>query len=338
MKSLEVSPKPVDELQSKRAQLLSSLKTFVIIIGSLIVALIAFRNTLTWHAQRFWGASGDFWQSQWKNIINLFGNDEFNVCFTGSVILTFMVYWLIGLFYTIVDLTGRPKFLLKYKIQDNTVYPIPFERFRRVVKQVFINQFIVGIPFSFVAYKMMKLRGSDWGPQLPTFQRVLFELCVCILVEEVTFYYSHRLLHNSRIYKYIHKRHHEWTAPIAITAVYCHPIEHVFSNLLPVFLGPFILGAHTATSWLWFTIAILSTLNAHSGYHLPFFPSPEAHDFHHLKFNQNYGVLGVLDRIHGTDAMFRQNKAYQRHIMLLSLVPIKEIFPDDPKLQSPCSE
>ena len=31
----------------------------------------------------------------------------------------------------------------------------------------------------------------------------------------------------------------------------------------------------------------------------------QAHDFHHLKFNQCYGVLGVLDYLHGTDQQFR---------------------------------
>ena len=73
----------------------------------------------------------------------------------------------------------------------------------------------------------------------------------------------------------------------------------------------------------------MSTLNAHSGYHFPFFPSPEAHDFHHLKFNQCYGVLGILDYVHGTDVLFRSNKAYQRHIMSLETTPLREIFPDD---------
>ncbi|CAG2183777.1 unnamed protein product, partial [Oppiella nova] len=95
--------------------------------------------------------------------------------------------------------------------------------------------------------------------------------------------------------------------------------------------GPLVLGSHTATAWLWFTLATLSTLNAHSGFHFPFFPSPEAHDYHHLKFNQNFGVLGVLDRLHGTDSQFRKTKAYERHIMLLSLVPIKELYPDETK-------
>jgi methylsterol monooxygenase len=72
-------------------------------------------------------------------------------------------------------------------------------------------------------------------------------------------------------------------APIAVTAMYCHPIESIFSNMVPIFLGVFIMGSHVATAWLWFSLAILFTLNAHSGYHLPFLPSPEFHDFHHLK-------------------------------------------------------
>ncbi|XP_035205416.1 fatty acid hydroxylase domain-containing protein 2-like [Stegodyphus dumicola] len=156
----------------------------------------------------------------------------------------------------------------------------------RVVHQVLINQILIGIPFGIFAYYLMVWRGYNSEKTLPTFQWVLFELIFCVLMEEAGFYYSHRLLHHPRIYKYIHKRHHEWTSPIAITAIYCHPVEHIFSNLVPPLLGPLVLGSHTATSWLWFAIAILSTLNAHSGFHFPFFPSPEAHDFHHLNLGK----------------------------------------------------
>ena len=60
--------------------------------------------------------------------------------------------------------------------------------------------------------------------------------------------------------------------------------------------------------WLWGALVTLNTINAHSDYHLPFFPSNEAHDYHHLKFNQCFGVLGILDYLHGTDTLFRSSK------------------------------
>lgn len=111
-------------------------------------------------------------------------------------------------------------------------------------------------------------------------------------------------------------------------ALYAHPFEHFLSNLFPVFLGPFICGSHVATAWVWYLLALFTTLNTHSGYHFPLMPSPEAHDFHHLKFTNCFGVLGILDYLHGTDTLFRSNKAYQRHIMLLSSTPLRESIPD----------
>ena len=42
------------------------------------------------------------------------------------------------------------------------------------------------------SYHAMMWRGADFGPSLPTFHWVLFELVVCILMEEIGFYYTHR--------------------------------------------------------------------------------------------------------------------------------------------------
>ena len=143
--------------------------------------------------------------------------------------------------------------------------------------------------------------------------------------------YFNRLFHHRLFYKKFHKQHHEWTAPIALSAAYCHPVEHLVANLLTPALGVVILDSHIITTWIWFSIMTIATLNDHSGYHLPFFPSPEAHDFHHLKFNQCYGVIGVLDYLHGTDSNYRTSLQYKRNIVSTTLTPLRTLYPDQPK-------
>ncbi|KAF2889500.1 hypothetical protein ILUMI_16673, partial [Ignelater luminosus] len=51
--------------------------------------------------------------------------------------------------------------------------------------------------------------------------------------------------------------------------------------------------------------------------------------------NQNYGLLGILDRLYGTDKKFREAVQHKRHVTLLSLDSAREMFPDpSPKHQS----
>jgi len=316
-----------EESSLKSTVLGAAIKT-IFIVGTAAIILISLRNSLTWHLSRFWGGVGDVWQLLWDKFLDTVGEDYFSLYVYGSCAVMNTVFWTVGLVYTYFDLTLWPSNLREYKIQPGTNEPIERAKFWKLIRCVLFNQTVVTLCFSYVAFFAYERRGMPDIRDLPEFHWVVLELAIYMLVEELFFYYGHKMLHHRRIYKYIHKKHHEWTASISLTSVYCHPVEHVVSNLLPAALGPILCGSHIATAWLWFTFAILTTLNSHSGYHLPFLPSPEAHDFHHLKFNQCFGVMGILDYLHGTDVLFRSSQAYQRHIILVGTTPLRETFPD----------
>lgn len=104
-----------------------------------------------------------------------------------------------------------------------------------------------------------------------------------------------------------------------MTCEYAHPIEFIISNLGSVGAGPVVFRSHLLTTWIWVVIAILGTISHHSGYKLPGplgtgLSDPGFHDFHHAQFNNNYGLLGILDRLHGTDKAWQAKKLKDQQV------------------------
>eukprot|EP00731_Ephydatia_muelleri_P030774 Em0022g288a len=246
----------------------------------------------------------------------------------GSVLVGFVIFILANSFFAFVDVTGRPHWIRKYKIQSDKNVPVSWVAYKAAIQLALLNLLVVSTFLQLCLYPVICWRGSPCGVELPSFTTLLWHLLIYLLVVEIGFYYSHRLMHHPHLYKRIHKTHHKWIAPVGITSVYAHPIEHIVVNLGPIVAGPLLLGSHLSVAWLWYALTITSTTINHSGYHLPFLPSPEAHDFHHSNFNQNYGVIGVMDWLHGTDVHFRNHKAFQRDRVLLGLTPANSLFPD----------
>ncbi|XP_017055218.1 fatty acid hydroxylase domain-containing protein 2 [Drosophila ficusphila] len=249
-----------------------------------------------------WTRSGDFLQDRWTALLDIVGEDPWRLWVGGSTVVIFVVYWLYAGIFTLMDITNRPRFLRKYKIQPGQNEPVDLAKLWNAVKVVLLNLTVVNFLACWAVYELVyRTENSGDIRVLPTFRRALRDLAVFVVLEEIMFYYAHRLLHHRSVYKHVHKKHHEWTAPIAAITLYAHPVEHVVANLLPVATSIAILGTHVALAYVIFALAIVNSMSDHTGYSFPWSAgSVRFHDYHHAKFNYNYGVLGLLDKLHGT--------------------------------------
>lgn len=71
--------------------------------------------------------------SGWGWVLGVSGGDAFTIRVWGSFIISMLIYWGLGGLFTIVDLTGKPEWMLKYRVQENVKsYPVrlPFLIFK----------------------------------------------------------------------------------------------------------------------------------------------------------------------------------------------------------------
>jgi len=246
--------------------------------------------------------------------------DPFVLLVSLSVALNSVLLFALGLPLLLVDLyPHRFPAVSQHKIQPALNAPLPPTLVHPLLAVSAFNSVVSGTVtlvalFALVAplERLFLAPGEAWMVldmwQVPTLAQGLRQLLVIILAEEILFYHSHRLLHHPALYRCIHKSHHEWTAPVGLAAIYCHPLEHVLSNAGPAMLATLAARAHVLVFYVFSLVAVVNTTLVHAGYHLPFvYPSPEHHDYHHEKFNVNFGVTGLCDRLYGTDALFKSS-------------------------------
>lgn len=219
--------------------------------------------------------------------------------FTGTLLVTAVFFILVSTFYTSLPFFA-PAFAQRHKMQPAPKQPSTSEIWH-CVSTVLLGQVILA-SIAVIPPILGHPPAYRVEPELPSVWNITGDIAVCIILREIMFYYAHRMLHHRVLYKFIHKKHHRFTAPIAFSAQYAHPIEQVFANVLPIVLPPRLLKSHVLTFWLFLAFELFETATVHSGYDF-FHHAAKMHDLHHEKFNLNYGSVGFLDKLHGTDRL-----------------------------------
>ncbi|GAA5976849.1 hypothetical protein JCM11641_000889 [Rhodosporidiobolus odoratus] len=262
------------------------------------------------------------WAEQlWAGWFNYVGNP---VLATGilSFVMHEVVYFGRCLPWMLIDYMG---WFRKYKLQDAKT-PSAKQQWE-CTKYVLKTHFSVELPQIYLFHPLATSVGmKTWEVPFPSFFReMLPQICLFFFLEDMWHYFVHRLMHHKRLYKHVHKIHHEYSAPFGLAAEYAHPIEVLILGLGTVgspLLWCWLSGGnmHLITMYVWICGRLFQAVDAHSGYDfpwslnhwLPVWAGAEHHDYHHEKFVECYSSsLRVWDYMLGTDKKYHAYRKAQ---------------------------
>lgn len=121
------------------------------------------------------------------------------------------------------------------------------------------------------------------------------------------FYFTHRILHSSWLYKNVHKYHHESYNPTPFSGL----SMHWFESMIYFSAAP-LLALAGAPMWLFRLMSkglLIFPLEGHTGYGARNVESSCNHYIHHAKFDYNYGSSPIWDRLLGTNYSMLKQKS-----------------------------
>ena len=197
---------------------------------------------------------------------------------------------------------------------DNGKAP-PDALYRRGVIEVLASHLLFPVMMVLV-FILWKAQGGTMAGTPPLWH-IPAHLLVFYAANETLFYWSHRLLHHKKLFRHIHRKHHEWRHVRGISAEHAHIAETTF-NFVAMWAAPILLGSHFIILVIWVTLRIIETVHAHAGFDVDMISS--RHAFHHL--HPTKGCLGSFwgpwDQWMGTDkewkAWKKQQEAHESNV------------------------
>jgi sterol desaturase/sphingolipid hydroxylase (fatty acid hydroxylase superfamily) len=137
-------------------------------------------------------------------------------------------------------------------------------------------------------------------------------IVITIFVHDAWFYWTHRLMHHPRLFRWFHRGHHLSTNPSPWAAYAFDPLEAVVQALIfPMAVT--MMPMHPIAFVIFMTWQIVFNVVGHTGYEIwprwlmdswfgKFINTPTNHAMHHETFRGNYGLyFNLWDRFMGTN-------------------------------------
>lgn len=137
-------------------------------------------------------------------------------------------------------------------------------------------------------------------------------LVLMIVAHDAWFYWTHRLIHDRRLFRTFHRRHHRSNNPSPFTA-YSFDLGEAAINALFVPLWMLLVPTQWPVTGLFMLHQIIRNTLGHSGYELfpatrdgrpllPWLTTVTHHDLHHAQAGWNYGLYFTWwDKLMGTE-------------------------------------
>jgi sterol desaturase/sphingolipid hydroxylase (fatty acid hydroxylase superfamily) len=139
-----------------------------------------------------------------------------------------------------------------------------------------------------------------------------FTVVALIVLHDAWFYWTHRLIHDPRLFRRFHRTHHRSMNPTPWTA-YSFDIGEAAINALYTPLALMLFPTSDLAMVIFLTHMIVRNVVGHSGYELfpatrggrpllPFLTTVTHHDLHHAQAGWNYGLYFTWwDKLMGTE-------------------------------------
>jgi methylsterol monooxygenase len=220
-----------------------------------------------------------------------------------------LAFFLFCLPYSVCDSAG---WLRGYKLPRKPAQEPKPPQLRELWKDTITGQLLSTPIFTyFVGWPVAVFFGmpSPYAPVTFDFVTVAKWFLFAHACNDFGFYFSHRAFHAKALYGKFHKQHHSFVGTISPATEFSHPVENIFSNIVPSVSGVLFFGRPGVALWVWLFIRLQQTYETHSGYSfagtwLDFFWIAHAdavceHDHHHTNNRGCFGAI-YLDYAFGT--------------------------------------